>query len=208
MLRIKHNSPMFVFKLLVKLSMYINNDSNDERFYLMETVEVESLIKCELDGHSITIRPISIQDMTLESDFIEHLSAETKHYRFFGAINNVPEKVLKAFCDVDGKSSMAFIATEQLNGEEIEIGVCRYVVTGNPDIHEMAVTIADEWQYKGLGKLLMNQLIGYAKSHGVKSIYSVELADNALMHMLSKDLGMQAKIDPNDIHQVIYSLTL
>jgi GNAT superfamily N-acetyltransferase len=72
----------------------------------------------------------------------------------------------------------------------------------------MAVTIADKWQHKGLGKLLMNELISYAKSHGVKYIYSVELADNSLMHILSKELGIQAKMDPDDAHQVIYSLTL
>jgi GNAT superfamily N-acetyltransferase len=174
----------------------------------METAEVTTIKKCKLDGKTITIRPINIQDMQLEHEFIDHLSAETKHYRFFGAINHISDKMLKAFCDVDGKNSMAFIATEQVNDEETEIGVCRYVITQNPDIHEMAVTIADKWQYKGLGKLLMNELIDYAKSHGVKSIYSVELADNSLMHMLSKELGMQAKMDPDDAHQVFYSLTL
>jgi GNAT superfamily N-acetyltransferase len=174
----------------------------------METAEVETIKKHELHGSSITIRAINIQDMKLESDFIGHLSLETKHYRFFGAINNVSEKMLKTFCDVDGKNTMAFIATEQVQGKEVEIGVCRYVVTANPDIHEMAVTIADKWQFKGLGKLLINELISYGKTHGVKFIYSVELADNALMHKLSKEIGMQAKIDPDDAHQVIYSLIL
>jgi GNAT superfamily N-acetyltransferase len=174
----------------------------------METADIESFITCELDGQSIIIRPINIQDMSLESDFIEHLSPETKHYRFFGAINNLSEKVLKTFCDIDGKDSMAFIATEQVGEKEIEIGVCRYVVTSKPDIYELALTIADKWQHKGLGKLLMNQLISYAKSHGIKWLYSVELADNALMQNLSKELGMQSKIDPDDAHQMIYSLTL
>jgi GNAT superfamily N-acetyltransferase len=174
----------------------------------METAEVKNLIKCELDGKTITIRPINIQDMTLESDFIDHLSPETKHYRFFGAINHVSEKILRTFCDVDGKRTMAFIATEQVNSKEIEIGVCRYVLTEKPDIYELALTIADKWQHKGLGKMLMEHLINYAKGHGVKWLYSVELADNAFMHTLSKELGMQAKMDPEDTHQVIYSLTL
>ena len=172
----------------------------------MEIADLESLVKCKLDGQSIIIRPINIQDMSLEFDFIEHLSPETKHYRFFGAINNLSEKVLKTFCDIDGKDSMAFIATEQVDEKETEIGVCRYVVTSKPDVYELALTIADKWQHKGLGKLLMNQLINYAKSNGIKWLYSVELADNALMHNLCKELGMQAKVDPDDTHQIIYSL--
>jgi GNAT superfamily N-acetyltransferase len=174
----------------------------------METAEISSSIECKLDGKSLTIRPISIQDMNLENDFINHLSPETKHYRFFGGINHVSDKVLKSFCEVDGQNSMAFVATEQVNGEEVEIGVCRYAVSEKPDVYELALTIADKWQDKGLGKLLMNELISYAKSHGVKWMYSVELADNGFMRTLSKELGMQAKMDVEDPHQVIYSLAL
>jgi GNAT superfamily N-acetyltransferase len=174
----------------------------------MKTAEISSSVECKLDGKPLTIRPISIQDMKLENDFIDHLSPETKHYRFFGGVNHVSDRVLKSFCDVDGQNSMAFVATEQVNGEEQEIGVCRYVLTEKPDIYELALTVADQWQHKGLGKLLMKQLIHYAKGHGVKWLYSVELSDNAFMRTLSKELGMQAKIDPEDTHQVIYSLAI
>lgn len=162
----------------------------------------------QLAGKTITIRPINLQDMTLEQDFIDHLSPETKHYRFFGAINHVSDTVLKSLCDIDGKNSMAFIATENSNGKEIEIGVCRYVFSENPDVHEMALTIADAWQHNGLGKLLMTHLMSYAKSHGIQTLYAVELAENPQMHALSKELGMLAKRDPDDCHQVIYSLAL
>jgi hypothetical protein len=68
----------------------------------METAGVERFIKCELGGQSIIMGPINIQDMALESDFIDHLSPETKHTRFLGAINNVSEKFLNTFCDIDG----------------------------------------------------------------------------------------------------------
>jgi len=34
---------------------------------------------------------------------------------------------------------------------------------------EKALTIADEWQHKGVAELLMAQLIEYAKGHGVES---------------------------------------
>lgn len=174
----------------------------------MGTNENATLKECLLDGKTITIRPVSVKDMPLEHDFIEHLSQESKHYRFFGGINNVSDKMLKKLCDVDGKNSMAFIATELVDGKEIEIGVCRYVLTEKQDIYELAVTVADNWHDKGLAKLLMDHLISFAKSHGVKQMYSLELADNSFMRMLSKELGMNAKRDPEDPHQVIYSLSL
>ena len=72
----------------------------------------------------------------------------------------------------------------------------------------MAVTIADDWQHKGLGRLLALQLIEYARSHGVKQLYSVDLADNSGMRKLAGELGMSARRDPDDANQVIYFLAL
>lgn len=163
---------------------------------------------CELAGKKIKIRPISKDDMPLEADFIQHLSPETKHYRFFCALNSVPDSMLKSLCNVDGENSMAFIATEEVDGKDVEIGVSRYAVGDKQDVHEIAVTIADNWQHQGLGKLLMKYLIDYAQTHGVKTLFSVELADNSTMRALAKDLGMKIKADPQDVHQVIYTLAL
>ena len=75
---------------------------------------------------------------------------------------------------------MAFVATIRKNGRETEIGVGRYAPNSKADIREMAVTIADEWQHQGLGKLLVEQLIASARDYGVKQIYSVELTDNVM----------------------------
>lgn len=167
-----------------------------------------SVKQCELAGKQITIRPITKQDMALEADFIRQLSAETKHYRFFGGVNSASEAMLESLCDVDGENAMAFVATLEEMGREVEIGVSRYAIGDETDVHEIALTVADRWQHQGLGKLLMMHLIDYAKAHGVKAIFSVELADNNSMRLLAKDLGMTAKVDPQDIHQMIYSLTL
>jgi L-amino acid N-acyltransferase YncA len=75
-------------------------------------------------------------------------------------------------------------------------------------VREIAVTVADEWQHKGLGRKLMEQLIQSARSNGVKRLYSIELSDNAAMRALAEDLKMDVERDPNDPHQTIYSLRL
>jgi N-acetylglutamate synthase-like GNAT family acetyltransferase len=103
---------------------------------------------------------------------------------------------------------MALVATVQDAGCEVEIGVCRYAPNSNADVREMALTIADEWQHKGLGKLLMQHLISSAKQYGVRRLYSSELADNAMMRELAHEVGMSASRDPQDAHQVVYSLAL
>jgi RimJ/RimL family protein N-acetyltransferase len=157
---------------------------------------------------SVTLRPIQPADSVMEREFIRNLSARTKHYRFLGGVNELSPAELKRLCNVDGRHSMAFVATVNKNGQETEIGVSRYAEYPSDGAGELAITIADAWQHKGLDQLLLRQLIAYARTHGMKQLYSVELADNTAMRELASDFGMSVRRDPDDAGQVIYSLTL
>jgi Acetyltransferase (GNAT) family len=156
----------------------------------------------------VTIRPIRSTDSAMEAGFVRNLSARTKHYRFFCALKELSAAEVSRLCSVDGPHTMAFVATVRTEDREIEIGVCRYAPGGKPDIREMAVTIADEWQHTELAKLLMDHLLISAKQYGIRQLYAVELADNQAMRNLAKDAGMAAARDPSDANQVIYSLEL
>lgn len=159
-------------------------------------------------GQSVTIRSLHPSDSGMEADFVRNLSAETKHFRFLGGLRELSPAELTRMCDIDGQHNMAFVATLQKEGREIQIGVSRYAQSESGDVREMAVTVADEWQHKGLGRLLALYLIDYARGHGVKQLYSVDLADNTAMRHLAHDLGMSARRNEDDSNQVIYSLAL
>lgn len=161
-----------------------------------------------IGGEVVTIRPIRLTDATMEAEFIRQLSPQTKHYRFFGGVKELSAAEVSRLCDVDGKHSMAFVATISREGREVEIGVSRYAENSDQDVREIAVTVADEWQHKGLGTKLMERLIQSARSNGVSRLYAIELADNTAMHALAEDLGMSSCRDPSDSRQVIYSLQL
>jgi GNAT superfamily N-acetyltransferase len=161
-----------------------------------------------IDGCPVTLREIHPADQRMEGDFVRNLSAQTKHYRFLGGVRELSSAELKRLCTVDGDRTMAFVATVQKDGHEVEIGVSRYVEGSKDDAREIAVTVADQWQHKGVGRLLVERLVEYAKARGVKHLYSVDLADNAAMRALAGDLGMSVKSDPDDAHQVIYGLSL
>ena len=159
-------------------------------------------------GKSVTIRPIHPADSIMEAEFVRNLSAQTKHYRFLGGVKELTPAELKRLCNVDGRHSMAFIATVIENGHESEIGVSRYAEYPGEGAGELAITVADAWQHKGLDRLLLKQLITYAKTHGMKQLYSLELADNTAMRELASEFGMSVRRDPDDASQIIYTLTL
>src|SRR5208282_6713184 len=127
---------------------------------------------------TLTIRPIQIGDVEMMQDFIRRLSPEAKRFRFLGGVSELPSPELRRLCDVDGKYSMAFVATVLRNGREVEIGVARYAPYAGSNSREIAVTVADEWQHRGLGTTLVKHLIETAKLNGVTHLYSVGLADN------------------------------
>src|SRR5450631_424188 len=159
-------------------------------------------------GEVVTIRPIRIADTEMEAAFMRGLSPQTKRYRFLGCVKELSISELTRLCDVDGRHSMAFVATIRDAGRETEIGVSRYAPNSSADVREIAVTVADDWQRKGLGTTLMKQLIRSARDNGVKHLYSIDLADNMGMRALADDLGMSTSRDPSNPQQIIYSLEL
>ncbi len=159
-------------------------------------------------GQVVTIRPLNAADAKIEAEFVHNLSDETRHFRFLGGVKELSAAELKKLCDIDGEHNMAFVATVQESGREREIGVSRYAQATQEGSSEMAVTIADAWQHKGLGALLARHLIDYARAHGVRQLYSVDLAENTAMRHLAQDLGMNARRSLDDPSEVIYSLPL
>jgi RimJ/RimL family protein N-acetyltransferase len=156
----------------------------------------------------VTIRPIRSTDAAMEADFVRKLSAATKHYRFLCTLNELSPGEAKRFCEVDGLHSMAFVATVRDEGREVEIGVCRYALADNPDVREMAITIADEWQHTELARMLMQHLLASAKQYGIRRLYTTELAENQAMRRFAQDFGMAVERDSGDPTQVVYSLGL
>lgn len=156
----------------------------------------------------ITIRPMTANDTELEMQFVHNLSFETKHNRFLEGIKELSADMLKRLCDIDGKTTMAFIATIQDHDKEQQIGVSRYATDPVTNESEMAITVADEWQHHGIAQLLMPPLIEYAKNNGITSLYSIDLATNTGMHHLAKDLGMTCSKVPGDARLLKYHLEI
>ncbi|SFS13925.1 Acetyltransferase (GNAT) domain-containing protein [Dyella sp. OK004] len=160
------------------------------------------------DGSHVLVRPIRPEDRERESHFIERLSPESRHFRFLGEIREANPALLDQLVNVDYKKSMAFVALVHDNGELREVGVSRYSASGDDQHCECAVTVADDWQHRGLGVALMRHLIGVARHNGFRQMFSMDAASNEPMRDLAKYLGFDRKRDPQDAAQVIHSLDL
>lgn len=160
------------------------------------------------DGSKVTIRVLRKQDAKLERDFIRNLSPESRWMRFLGQFSEPSDALIRKLTDLDYRRDMAFIALSREGGITREVGVSRYSLSPDGQSCECAVTVADAWQGKGLGTVLMRDLIDIARRRGIRSMFSIDANENERMRELARDLGFKRERDPDDATRVIHRLML
>src|SRR2546423_12728793 len=121
-------------------------------------------------AHSITVRPIRPEDIALETEFARKLSKETRYNRFLGGGVRLTPEMLEKFTRIDFSRDMALIATATIEGAETAIGVARYARLADGVTCEFAITVADAWQGRGIGRKLLVMLVDSARGHGMRWI--------------------------------------
>ncbi|MGA9422706.1 MAG: GNAT family N-acetyltransferase [Rhodanobacteraceae bacterium] len=160
------------------------------------------------DGSPVLIRPLRAEDRERESDFINRLSPETRHFRFLGSMSGVSPALLDQLMNVDDTQTLAFVALAHEDGALREVGVSRYSAFGDDKHCECAVTVADNWRHRGLGVTLMRHLIDMARRNGFRQMVSIDDSANQAMRELAHFLGFHSASDPGDASQVVHTLDL
>lgn len=121
------------------------------------------------DGTQVIIRPIVPEDADHLQDTFDHLSMESIYLRFLSFKKELPDEEARDLATVDYTSHMAFVAVCQKNGRDIVVGVSRYARqdAGDPEMAESAVVVQDDYQGRGIGKLLLRRLVKYARAKGI-----------------------------------------
>ena len=151
-----------------------------------------------VDGTAVTVRPIRPDDLQLEADFVRHLSKETRYKRFLVTVGELPEVKLHYFTEVDQVRHVALAATVQRDRRPAIVGVARYIVGPATDSCEFAIAVDDAWQGSGLAGILMQALIGVARSRGLAAMEGTVLATNTQMLRFTRQLGFRQQRDPGD----------
>ncbi len=132
------------------------------------------------DGARATLRPIAPEDKPLVAAAFERLSEESRYRRFFATKNELSAAELAYLVDVDHKDHEAIIAIDPSSGEML--GVARYIRSKHDpqaaEVAEVAVTVADDWQRRGLGRALLHRLTYRARREGVRRFSALVQADN------------------------------
>jgi len=145
------------------------------------------------DGTQIVIRPIRPDDDPLVSAFLVGISAESGWKRLLSGRKLTAAEV-RQLTRIDYAREMAFIAVMHDGPQERELGAARYVVDEDGAAAEFALLIADAWQHKGIGTLLLQTLIEHARGRGLGRLHGITYATNRALIELARKLG--CRIDP------------
>ncbi len=147
------------------------------------------------DGTTAHVRPIRPDDDERLRAFHGSLSPQTVYYRFFAPYPTLTQRDVDRFTQVDHDDRVALVATVH---DEI-VGVTRYDrLPAQPDEAEVAFTVRDVFQGRGLGSVLLEHLAAAARERGVRRFVAEVLPDNARMLSVFRDAGYAATSSLDD----------
>jgi RimJ/RimL family protein N-acetyltransferase len=158
------------------------------------------------DGARVFMRPLRPEDAALYPEFAAHVTLEDARLRFFTAISELSEARIHELTHIDYERAMAFIAIDETSG--LMLGVVRLHLDADRRSAEYAVTVRSAMKGHGLGWLLMQRMIEYARAGGLERVHGQVLADNTSMLRMCTELGFGIDDDPggNGIKRVTLDL--
>jgi GNAT superfamily N-acetyltransferase len=132
------------------------------------------------DGTPVQIRAIRASDKQPLARHFDGLSSDSRYNRFFGFKNSLTSNELRYFTEPDFRHHVALVVTI-VNRDDSETIVSdgRYVASEEcRSVAELALSVVDAYQRRGIGKLLLECLIGMARYAHVSRLEADVLASN------------------------------
>jgi acetyltransferase len=158
------------------------------------------------DGTKILVRPVRPEDEPLYGPFFAAVTAEDLRLRFFAPVKEFGHTFIARFTQIDYARAMAFIAVEEASGKML--GVVRMNADANYERGEYAILVRSDVKGRGLGYLLMQMIIEYARAEGLKTIEGQVLRENIRMLEMCRELGFSVSPDPHDADTCVVKLVI
>jgi acetyltransferase len=160
-----------------------------------------------IDGiGNILVRPVRPEDEPLYPDFFRQVSPDDIRLRFFASVKDFGHVFIARLTQLDYARAMAFAAISESTGQLL--GVVRLHSDANYETGEYAILLRSDLKGRGLGWQLMELMIQYARTEGLRQIEGQVLAGNVAMLKMCRELSFTVAPDKNDQNVVNVSLSL
>ena len=153
------------------------------------------------DGATIEIRAARPDDFDAVRDLHAKMSPDNLYLRFFSISPLAAEREARRICREPGPDHAALLAL--LDGEVVGCGTYEQAGAGSRSA-EVAFTVADDLQNRGIGMLLLEHLVSLGRGRGFRALTAETLSENAAMLRVFADAGLQVQ---RSLVDGVYDLT-
>ena len=142
------------------------------------------------DGTRLTVRPLVPSDRDKLDEAIRNRFSDVSYQRRFFTRGPLNERLVQYLIDVDLRRHFAWIAFAADDPGEPVAGVARYIALSHePDTAELAFSVYDDYQRRGVARMLFGALALAARENGIRRFAAFVLADNAAVRALLSGFG-------------------
>jgi ribosomal protein S18 acetylase RimI-like enzyme len=153
----------------------------------------------------VTIRPLAASDRAGLAAAFAHLSDDTRRRRFRSVAKRLGERELDRLTRIDHHAHEALVAVAPDTGQIV--GVARFItLADDPQAAEVGIAVDDEWQHRGIGRQLMDQLVARARAERISRLVAYVNDENLPVLAWVRRAGGLAVARDGD--ETLYSFTI
>ena len=156
----------------------------------MSTVVAQPLDVILRDGTTLRLRAPTRDDADALLEFFRGLSQQSLHSRYHGT-PAVDAHLVEPLLQADGQEAAVLIGFV----EDRIVAVANFARLRDPTGAEVAFAVADEYQHRGIGTRLLEQLAALAGAQGIERFLATVLPDNRQMLRVFEAAGFEVTRD-------------
>lgn len=156
----------------------------------VEIPEDRPLVEVPLpDGRVVLLAPLAPDDRRYLVEGLEELSVDSRFSRFGQGRDRLTESEWEYLSDIDQRRHVAWAAVIDGFG----VGVGRYILLDD-GAAEVAVTVLDDYQGRGVGTALLQALVAVARADGVAEFRFEVVPSNTRVLEVLEALGAVVRV--------------
>ena len=164
------------------------------------------------NGGRVRIRPARVSDAEALKAGYDRLSEQSRYNRFFSSRSKLSDTLASSLTDIDHTNHFAWgvfdpdLPSEVGDDSGLGVASARLIRDEDPTSAEAALTVADDYQGRGIGRFLMELLVATAADVGAKTLRFEILRQNRAMISLAAGMGAEGFPVAGDASVVEYRL--
>lgn len=156
-------------------------------------VEMEQTVR--FGDLELFLRPVKASDERLFQEYLYKLSERSVYLRFFQIRRDFPHELAQELVAVDYEKNLGIVATLGTSDTAPVVAAGHWMLDFDENMAEVAFSVADQYQRKGIGSYLLRLLMRVARERGIRGFRAMVIAGNTGMMRVFQKSGCRLHTD-------------